>query len=154
MVRNNPISWRDPFGLKSRYVTPIPKSFYPNPNVNDPNKATIQCKGDKYEVVLSWAKGKPYESCVTAHENQHIKDWKDRYGEDSCKGVPDGSLPNGRPGLDDFLDDSECKAHAIPRDCANDLAIKCPKSQVPDIKNYAKSENEYLKDHKCPQYKP
>src|SRR5438309_5471622 len=63
LVRNAPISWFDANGLE--------------------DDSTIQCKGGKYDIVLGWAKGKPYEACVRAHEESHIKDWKKRYGENS-----------------------------------------------------------------------
>jgi hypothetical protein len=103
--------------------------------------------------VLNFAKGKPYESCVEAHEEQHIKDWKTRYGENSCRGVPDGHLPKGGLGYEKFLHDSECKAHAIGRDCAKKL---CDQEKDPDRdaedQIYAQDEYRWLRENKCPQY--
>jgi RHS repeat-associated protein len=131
-VLNNPVSYIDSYGLWT---------------------ATIKCKGGKYVVDLGGAKGQPYEKCVTAHEQQHIDDWKKRYGENSCQGVPDGQLPMGGTDYKDFLHDSECKAHAVARDCAKKLADGCKDAgDKATDKNYADSENKYLKDNKCPQY--
>jgi hypothetical protein len=131
-ARGNAVNWFDRDGLKA---------------------ATIECRGGKYNIILNWAKGEPYESCVIAHEQQHIDDWKRRYGEDSCKGVADGSLPKGGPDYEKFLHDSECKAHAIGRDCAKRL---CHSERDPanngEDQIYAYNENRWLGANKCAEY--
>jgi uncharacterized protein RhaS with RHS repeats len=133
-VVNNPVGWFDSNGLKGQ-------------------DATIQCNGGKYEIVLNAHKGKPNEECVRKHEEQHIKDWKDRYGENSCQGVPDGELPKGGDNYEKFLHGSECKAYAISRDCDKELARTCPDA---DDRAYIQGEasraNNILGAKKCPQY--
>ena len=94
--------------------------------------ATIQCDGSGgYEVVLnSWA-GAPCgtESCVTAHENSHIADWKGKWPT-GCKDKSKGYLPKGDPPdnplmtvaeYNSFLKQSECTAHTVDLLCAEAL---------------------------------
>ena len=86
--------------------------------------ATIVCKGGNYTVYLgSWAGkscGRP--DCVTVHEQSHISDWQKRW-LNGCKKAdgtnqPDGYLPLGGEGYDDFLEKSECDAHKADLECA------------------------------------
>jgi hypothetical protein len=86
--------------------------------------ATIVCKAGQYVVDLgSWA-GTPcgQPDCVTVHEESHIKDWKKRWPK-GCKkddgtNQPDGYLPKGGEGYDEFLKKSECDAHIADLKCA------------------------------------
>jgi hypothetical protein len=102
--------------------------------------ATIVCNGaGGYRVYLgSWATAPcGTVGCVTQHENQHIADWQHRWPE-GCKGKADGGeIPLGGPGYDAFLKDSECKAHTVDLNCANDLAKTATGDCVGKVKAYA-----------------
>lgn len=63
----------------------------------------------------------PDKDCTQAHEQSQIADWKGRYGGDLCKGVPDGSLPVGGDGYEEFLRKSECKAYKVGKACREKL---------------------------------
>jgi RHS repeat-associated protein len=106
-VGGNPMKWVDPLGFQQK-------------------SATFQCDGSGgYEVVLNWAKGSVVESCVTLHEEQHIKDWQQHFGPDSCKGKPKGYVPKGGPDYDAFLRLSECHAFSVEEPCEENLLKKC-----------------------------
>ncbi len=96
-VSNNPINLRDPLGL---YVTGTPVPIGPTAN-------SIICKGGKLTVQNN--NSGVGKDCTQAHEGNHMKDWIARYGPNLCNGVPDGQLPVGGPGYDDFLKKSECE---------------------------------------------
>ena len=135
-IHNGPINWIDGFGL-----------------------ATIQCDGNgNYEVVLGSYKGEPVEACVRQHEEDHIKDYKKRYGEDSCKGrkkgdLPGGDLPGEPPGTyENWLEDSECRAYKDELECLEKLLKTCPDKDWKDVDyniRAAKDEiKRYCKDNK------
>jgi RHS repeat-associated protein len=92
--------------------------------------ATIQCNGrGGYEVMLNDLADNAGETCcgcVTRHENQHIKDWKWRYGQGSCTNMPKGSLPLGGRGYDSFLHASECRANKVEKQCIKGCIKKHP----------------------------
>jgi hypothetical protein len=152
-VKNDAVDWFDGYGTKRRRVipiTPIPRPpirNYPNPSVPDPNKSTIMCRGNRY-VVVNKSTG-PASYCVAQHELQHIGDWKDRYGEDSCRGVPDGNLPMGDAGYPEFLIASECRAHRADLDCYRKLPCLSPAWQA-YVDGLIQESLEYLQNHNCP----
>jgi RHS repeat-associated protein len=97
-VDGNPIMWDDPLGLQSS------------------GAPTIQCDGKgNYEVVNT--NHKCDRECTQVHEETHIRDWKRRYGENSCRNKKRGYLPIGGSGYDDFLKRSECSAYAVGYGC-------------------------------------
>jgi len=119
IVANNPVRYFDHHGLE-------PITIEDNILRNDPNSCTIICKDEQYEVnVGANFTGKPTEKCCREHEEKHIEDWKERYGDDSCKGVPDGSLPIGGVGYQDFLTQSECKGSKAGSECAANFLYSC-----------------------------
>ena len=87
--------------------------------VSNPTANTITCKNDK--LVVQNNNSGPDRACTEAHEGSHAQDWKDRYGEDLCKGVPDGSLPLGGEGYNEFLKKSEIKAYKVGIACREKL---------------------------------
>jgi hypothetical protein len=96
------------------------------------SSATIQCDGaGDYEIVYNgWAGATcGTKSCVTAHESQHIADWRAKWPT-GCAGQPRGYLPSGRapdsPTMTrseyhQFLKNSECAAHTVDLACAQAL---------------------------------
>ncbi len=130
-AKNDPVNWVDPTGLD----------------------ATIQCDGKGgYEVVLDEYAGHPAEACVAAHERQHIKDWKERYGEESCKGKKKGYLPKGPKDIaqDDYLDfrrKSECAAHTVGYGCAVGKSFTASQRDKPLIDEYIKTHKELKKNY-------
>jgi RHS repeat-associated protein len=111
-ARNNPINWTDAFGLR----------WLPEP----PTTAThVQCDGSG-NLEIDWNprdKDAPWAPCTKAHEQQHMEDLKDRFGENPCAGVPEGELPFPGPDAREFWRKSECKAN---RDNLNCLKNTCP----------------------------
>jgi len=97
----------------------------------EPTANTIKCmKGDL--VVQNNNMGID-RSCTEAHEASHAQDWKDRYGEDCCKGVPDGKLPVGGDGYTEFLRRSEVKAYKVGIACRQELLKTANAAQKADI---------------------
>jgi len=147
MVANNPIRYFDRFGL-----APVPNG--PNQQRNNPNACTFICKNEKYEIVVGRSgQGKPYEDCCRKHEESHIEDWKGRYGDDSCKGVPDGNIPKLDPGYDAFRKQSECKAHKKGSDCAKEYLNSCTpptEANKAAMEAFKKLQDDYLKNNNCP----
>jgi RHS repeat-associated protein len=94
-------------------------------------KHTIICNG-KGDLVVSLT-GKKYKygilDCTKQHEEQHVADWKARYGNDVCKGRKKGDLPYfvppGKGKYKDFLKKSECDAWKITEKCRKDALKKC-----------------------------
>jgi hypothetical protein len=109
------------------------------PEIDDPDRprpaqgsATIECDGSGgYQVVYNGWGGAACGTlgCVTAHENSHIADWRSKW-PNGCTGQAKGYLPAGRAGdnprmssgeYNDFLKESECRAHTIDLACAEAL---------------------------------
>lgn len=99
--------------------------------VSDPNANTIVCKAGQLEVQNNNAG--PDRDCTHKHEASHAADWKDRYGDDLCKGVPDGKLPVGGDGYDEFLKESELKAYKVGLSCREELLKSASDKDKPAI---------------------
>ncbi len=109
---------------------------------------SIVCKSGVLVVQNNNATG-PDSSCTQAHEESHIKDWKDRYGEDLCKSVPDGSLPVGGDGYAEFLRQSECKAYNAGKGCREKLLKNATDTDKATIQRAIDRDNTQLKAQKC-----
>ncbi len=136
-VNNNPVMWIDRWGL-AVVGTPVPVP---------PGNNSIVCQSGKL-VVQSNNKG-PDSKCTQAHEEQHMKDWKDRYGDDLCKGVKDGHLPVGGDDYAEFLRQSECKAYKVGKKCREDLLKGCGPKDKAAIQAGIDRDNAQLKKNKC-----
>jgi hypothetical protein len=88
------------------------------------------------------------KDCTQAHENSHIADWKHRYGDDLCRGVPNGSLPVGGEGYDDFLKKSECKAYKVGKVCREKLLKSVAEHDKAEIQRAIDRDNSQIK-HYC-----
>ena len=136
-VNNDPVIWIDRFGLA---VVGTPVQI-------PPGGQSIVCRGGKL-VVQNNNKG-PDSKCSQAHEEQHINDWKKRYGDDLCKGVKDGYLPVGGDGYAEFLRQSECDAYKAGKKCRDDLLKGCNAKDQAAIQAGIDRDNEQLKEHGC-----
>lgn len=90
-----------------------------NHRIND-SANTIKCVGGSLQVHLGGHDENSCEAdknCTIEHEEQHIADWENHYGEDVCQGVPDNHLPIGGDGYDEMLENSECSAYTIGKNC-------------------------------------
>ena len=136
-VNNDPVIWLDRFGL----------AVVGTPGQIPPGGQSIVCRGGKH-VVQNNNKG-PDSKCSQAHEEQHINDWKKRYGDDLCKGVKDGYLPVGGDGYAEFLRQSECDAYKAGKKCRDDLLKGCNAKDQAAIQAGIDRDNEQLKEHGC-----
>ena len=78
-----------------------------------------------------------------------MKDWKQRYGEDLCKGVSDGNLPVGGDGYDEFLRQSECKAYKVGKACREKALETAADADKPGIQNGIDRDKAQLTSHSC-----
>jgi hypothetical protein len=107
------------------------------------DSATIVCDGKGgYRVDLqAWA-GAPcgLETCIRAHEESHIADWKGRW-PDGCKDKANGAkIPLGGPGYDDFLKASECRAYTAELACNGRLLDAAKGDCVKTITDHRKAD--------------
>ena len=100
-------------------------------------------------LVVQNNNAEPDRACTQAHEGSHIQDWKDRYGEDLCKGVPDGRLPVGGEGYHEFLRQSECKAYKVGKACREKLLTSADDKDKAAIQNGIDRDNAQIKSNKC-----
>lgn len=114
----------------------------------DRRVSTIQCDGKGgYEVVNIDVT--PSRSCTQIHEESHMRDWKERYGKDSCKSLPRGALPKHAADGDDyrdFLRDSECRAYQAERSCdakCGDNGRAAEKNLIMTRENYCDQYNSW-----------
>jgi hypothetical protein len=112
-----------------------------------PGDNSIICKGGT--LVVQNNNNGPDRSCTQAHENSHIQDWKDRYGDNCCSGVPDGSLPLGGDGYAEFLRQSECKAYRVGKACRQNLLTTAADADKPAIQAGINRDDANLQSHNC-----
>jgi hypothetical protein len=136
-VNNDPIIWIDRLGLTA-VGTPVPIP---------PGNRSIVCRGGK--LVVQNPNNGPDSKCSQVHEESHLKDWKDRYGDDLCKGVKDGYLPVGGDDYAEFLRQSECKAYKAGKKCREDLLKGCDPKDKAAIQAGIDRDNAQLKKNKC-----
>ena len=115
----------------------------PPPPPQKYDNSTIECDGKgNYDVVN--IDHSPSRTCTQIHEESHMRDWKERYGADSCKGQPRGALPMiPMKGDDyrDFLRDSECRAYDAEKDC-----VKTAKDGGNALRTYHAMNRKYYCD--------
>jgi RHS repeat-associated protein len=136
-VANNPVIWVDRWGLV----------IVGQPVKVDPNANTILCHGGKL-TVQNRDKGIG-RKCTGEHEYRHLLDWKERYGDDLCKGVKDGYLPVGGDDYEEFKRKSECRASKAGKNCLEDLLRKCKPKNRAAVQVELDWEKELLRRHKC-----
>jgi type VI secretion system secreted protein VgrG len=112
-----------------------------------PGDDSIVCRGGK--LVLQINDTGPDRSCTEAHEGSHVQDWKNRYGEDLCSGVPDGSLPVGGENYTEFLRQSECKAYKVGKACREKFIKTAQEKDKPGIQRSIDRDNAQIKANKC-----
>ena len=112
-----------------------------------PSINSIMCKSG--DLVVQNTNTGADKKCTQAHEESHIQDWKNRYGPDLCKGVPDGSLPVGDEGYDEFLRQSECKAYKVGKACRENLLKSADESDKASIQAGIDRDKEQIKNRKC-----
>jgi Domain of unknown function (DUF4157) len=149
--RSITIDWL-PAGPEPTPPTPTPPPPKPapikgTPVVIGPTANSIICKGGG--LVVQNNNTGPDKDCTQTHEGSHIQDWKNRYGDDLCKGVADGSLPVGGPGYDEFLRTSECGAYTTGKQCRENLLKTAPAADRASIQSGIDRDNAQLKSHKC-----
>lgn len=129
-------------------TTPCPK-VKGTPVAIDASSDSIVCKGGTLVVQNTQPPGAERD-CTEVHENQHMRDWKERYGDDLCKGVPDGQLPVGGAGYDDFLAQSECKAYKVGLACREAKLPTTSGAEKTTLEAGIKRDKDQLKERKCP----
>ena len=99
-----------------------PVANYSSPNTGDQGDAGIVCDGSGgYEAVMNDYEGEHcgIDQCVTEHEQSHISDWEQRYGQ--CPGPRGSEVPTSGDGYDGFLQQSECRAYNQELSCEERL---------------------------------
>ncbi|NLX26322.1 MAG: hypothetical protein GXY61_10245 [Lentisphaerae bacterium] len=145
---NNPSGGANPF--QSLYYTtqrPSPTSFFSPPAESGwftgawyINQNTIICDGNG-SLIIHEATSYQYgiQDCTRKHEQQHITDWKSRYGANLCKGRNCGDLPYydfsrwlfWKDSYSVFLNKSECSAWKIGLKCRKEKLNKCCNEKDP-----------------------
>jgi hypothetical protein len=113
----------------------------------DPGSNSIICRAGN--LVVQNNNSGPDRACTQAHESSHITDWKARYGDNLCVGVPDGQLPVGGPGYAEFLRQSECKAYRVGKACRENLLRTAPAADRPAIQAGIDRDNAQLAGNRC-----
>lgn len=137
-----------PTGRKTPDETTTPQESLPSTSAPiGPGINSIVCSRGR--LVVQNNNAGPDRACTQAHEESHIKDWKSRYGDDLCKGVPDGSLPVGGDGYGEFLRSSECKAYRVGQDCRKKLLKTAAEKDKAAIQGAIDRDDAQLKKNKC-----
>jgi hypothetical protein len=144
LVRNNAVNWRDSFGL---YVRPTGNAppYPPGTRIS-----SIECRGG--HLHIDNRNGGADSDCTAEHERRHASDWIGRYGPNLCQGVPDGQLPVGGDGYEQFLHASECEAFKEGLNCRLEKA-RCGNltpSQMRDYDDGIDRDIRYLNEQGCP----
>jgi hypothetical protein len=126
---------------------PLKDKVTGTPVAIDATSNSVICKGGAPEVQNN--NSGPDRACTQAHENSHIADWKGRYGDDFCSGVPDGSLPLGGDGYDEFLRQSECKAYKVGKACRENLLLTASDADKPAIQSAIDRDNAQIAANSC-----
>ena len=108
---------------------------------------SIVCRSGR--LVVQNNNSGPDKACTQAHEEQHMRDWKERYGEDLCDGVSDGQLPVGGDGYEEFLRQSECKGYKIGKACRENLLKTASDEDKPAIQRGIDRDNAQLRENSC-----
>jgi hypothetical protein len=108
---------------------------------------SIVCRGGRL-VVRNNNSGLD-RACTQAHEESHMTDWKERYGDNLCDGVSDGQLPVGGDGYAEFLRQSECKAYRAGKACRENLLKATPDADKPAIQRGIDRDNVQLASNRC-----
>jgi len=108
---------------------------------------SIVCRGRR--LVVQNNNSGPDRACTQAHEESHIADWKERYGDNLCEGVPDGQLPVGGDGYTEFLRESECKAYRVGKTCRENSLRTAADSDKPAIQASINRDNAQLRSNRC-----
>lgn len=126
---------------------PEPEPVQGTPTPISPTANSIICSGGN--LIVQNNNSGPDRGCTQAHEGSHIRDWKRRYGDDCCRGVPDGQLPLGGPGYEEFLRLSECTAYRVGKACREALLATAPAADKPAIRNAIERDNAQIAANRC-----
>jgi hypothetical protein len=132
---------------KDGTVAACDKKVKGTPAAISPTANSIICKSGV--LVVQNNNSGPDKSCTDAHERSHIQDWKGRYGDDLCSGVPDGSLPLGGDGYDDFIQQSECKAYKVGKACREQLLKTAADADKAAIQSAIDRDNAQIASRHC-----
>lgn len=121
----------------------VPMEVIGSPVAIPGNINSIVCRGGR--LVVQNNNTGPDSACTQAHENQHVTDWKARYGENLCSGVSDGSLPAGGEGYAEFLRQSECRAYRVGKACRENLLKTASAADKPAIQRAINRDNAQLR---------
>jgi hypothetical protein len=140
-TKSNPIMLVDPTGGCSGSPVPLPIPDYQN---------SIKCEGGELVTQIGSPTNVPaINQCIEEHEQQHVEDWIDFYGEDLCEGIEDRHLPVGGKGYDDMLKQSECdaytKSHSCLQEALKNASCGSDKSEIEDEITH----NEEMIDYYC-----
>ncbi len=170
-VGNLPIHTCDPYGLDRCMGPPPPKPYpvipdiittpkqywlpvhdpIPNPGP-DPDTATTYCRNG--ELVINNKDSSVNKPCAERHEAQHIADFKNRFGPNPCKGVPDFHQPYNEKDAELFHYYTECKAYRVGSQCLKSMLCyeDLSSSEQSEAEQALKGTNERVKDN-CNKYK-
>jgi hypothetical protein len=112
-----------------------------------PGDDSIVCRNGR--LVTQINDTGPDRACTVAHEESHIADWRARYGDNLCDGVPDGQLPVGGDGYDEFLRQSECKAYRVGKACRENAIRTASDADKPTIQRGIDRDNAQLAANNC-----
>lgn len=130
----------------SSTTTPCPR-MRGTPVDIPPNSNSIVCRGGR--LVVQNNNSGPDRACTQAHEEQHMRDWRDRYGENPCEGVSDGQLPVGGDGYEEFLRQSECRAYRVGKECRENSLRTASDADKPAIQSGIDRDNAQLRSNSC-----
>jgi hypothetical protein len=133
----NPSSPKSPADVTTPVCGPVPCPPTASPPVTgtptpvSPNINSVVCQGGK--LVVQNNNSGPDRACTQAHEENHVKDYKQRFGENLCQGVNDGSCPQGGDGWHEFYVQTECESYRIGMECRQNLLKTASDADKPAI---------------------
>lgn len=134
-------------GGASASGTPAPCPVVGTPVVIPPASNSIICRNNNLTVQNN--NSGPDRACTQAHESSHMADWKGRYGDNLCQGVPDGQLPVGGDGYDEFLRQSECKAYKAGKACREGMLATASAVDKPAIQGAISRDDAQIAANRC-----